>query len=360
MGAALALLELYALSGISMAKEPGEWEVQNISEHPEEETDQIGETQIFDDIEENGQIIITDMGMLPAKRLSVIDIYYENPVNSYQELKVPSQYIRQGGYYFIVDTYRDQVLYTQNPNKPVKDWQVMAGDMNRPHAIAGDGEVWLVVDTDNNRVLVFERMNGRFENTQRFDQIGLRPHDIKYDDETDSFFVWSSMTGEMYILKRDSVSGRMCIQEVRKICELDNYYIRSFTMMGNMILFVSGTNGYMLLVDKNSFKVLQRYPVSDEIAGMACVKVIEDSFYITVACDLYGRQEGAVFIRTNDLCGLREGDYENLSVKYGLQGIPYYIEQIDDCYYMTNHCTPMSVFRFQATDNGLSQLEVVY
>lgn len=68
VGAALALLELYALSGISMAKEPGEWEVQNISEHPEEETGQIGETQIFDDIEENGQIIIADMGMLPAKK----------------------------------------------------------------------------------------------------------------------------------------------------------------------------------------------------------------------------------------------------------------------------------------------------
>lgn len=345
MGAALALLELYVLSGISMAMEADEWEVQNISEHSEEET---------------GQIIITDMGMLPAKRLSVIDIYYENPVNSYQELKVPSLYIRQRGYYFIVDTYHDQVLYTQNPNKPVKDWQVMAGGMNRPHAIAGNGEVWLVVDTDNNRVLVFERMNGRFENTQCFEQIGIRPHDIKYDDETDSFFVWSSMTGEMYILKRDSVSGLMCIQEVRKICELDNYYIRSFTMMGDMILFVSGTNGYMLLVDKNSFKVLQRYPVSDEIAGMACVKVIADSFYITVACDLYGRQEGAVFIRTNDLCGLCEGDYENLSVEYGLQGIPYYIEQIDDCYYMTNHGTSMSVFRFQETYNGLSRPEVVY
>ncbi len=61
MGAALALLELYALSCISMAKESGECEVQNITEHPEEE---------------NGQMIFIDMGMLTAIILQVIDIYY--------------------------------------------------------------------------------------------------------------------------------------------------------------------------------------------------------------------------------------------------------------------------------------------
>lgn len=357
MGMAFIMLGLYTLTDVCMAMEQ---EKQSISEQPPESADQMSEISIKEDVEEAGQVIITDMGMLPAKRLPVIDIYYENPVNTYRELKVPSQYIRQGGYYFIVDTYHDQVLYTKNPELPVHKWKVMSGGMNRPHAIAGDGKNWLVADTDNHRVLVFEWINGRFENTQCLEGLGIRPHDIEYDHVTGSFFVWSSMTGEMYVLKRDALSGLICIQEVRQICELKNYYIRSFTIAGDILLFPSGTNGYILIVDKNSFEVLQRCPVPDEIAGMACIKPVGASFYISVACDLYGRQESAALIRTDNLLGLSIGDYEDLSEAYGLQGVPYYIEQIDDSYYMTIHCTTESVFRFHSVYDGLCRPEVVY
>ncbi|MCM1538604.1 MAG: hypothetical protein NC254_09410 [bacterium] len=348
LGIVLMMAGICVLSGVSLAAEqdiPGGQELYSMSELP---------------VEKSGQVIITDMGMQRAEKVSFIDIYYENPLNSYEELKVPSQYIYQGGYYFIVDTYHDQVLYTKNPAEPIKNWRVMAGGLHYPHAIAGDGEVWLVADTDNDCVLIFERINGRFENTQRLTQVGVRPHDIRYDEATDSFWVWSSMTGEMYILKNDAVSGRVCIQEIRKLCELEDYYIRSFTIMGDVVLFPSGTNGYMLTVDKDTFEVLQRYPVPDEIAGMACVRLIGDDFYISVACDLYGGQESAALIRTDDLGRLRDGGYENISELYGLCGIPYYIEQVKDCYYMTIHGTPTSVLKFRAAHGVMGAPEAVY
>ncbi|MCM1537746.1 MAG: hypothetical protein NC254_05045 [bacterium] len=314
----------------------------------------IGEKESFPDS------IITDMGMLPAARLSTSDVYYANPTNAYQELKVAAQYTRQGEYYFIVDTYHDQILYSETAGGSIQDWKVMTVDVNKPHAVASDGEKYLVADTDNHRVLVFEWLSGRFQNTQCLADIGVRPHYITYDSITDSFFVWSSMTGEMYILKQDPQSGLICIQEKRTVRELSPYYVRSFTILGDQILFPSGTNGRIVVVDKDTFEVLERYPVPDEIAGMACVKLIGDSYYISVACDLFGNQECAALLRTTDLSGLSRGAYENISEQKNVSGIPYYIEMVNGFYYMTNHCAKESVLRFKITGNYIEEMKIIF
>lgn len=285
--------------------------------------------------------------------IPVSDAVYSNPYNPYSELKVPSQIVKLGGYYIIADTYRDQIIYAMNLTTPIKEWQVMTSDTKLPHAVAGDGDVYLVADTENNRVLVFEWAYGRFQNTQRLEHIGERPHYMEYDEETDSFFVWSSMTGEMYILKKEPQSGRIYLSEIRRVEELEHFYVRSFTICGDRILFPSGTNGYVIVADKQTFEVLERYPVSPEIAGMAFILPIGNAVYMTVSTDLYGNQDAATMIRADDLTALADGQYEEVYKVFDTSGVPYYINNINGIFYMTNHCGDKQVLRFRSDADTL-------
>ena len=297
--------------------------------------------------------IVYDMGMLPAEKLPVSELVYENPTNPYSELKTPAQIKRLGDDYFIVDCYHNQVIYSRKLETPLKQWKVMTNDVNLPHSIDTDGKVYLVADTENHRVLVFEWKNGRFQNTQCIENIGERPHYIEYDEQTQSFFVWSSMTGEMYILKRELVTGIVCIQEIRQIKELADFYVRSFTLAGEAILFPSGDNGYMLIADKTTFEVKGRFPVTEEIAGMAFVEPIGNYFYITVSTDLSYNQNRATMIRTKDINSLAIGEYEEIYSKFSTKGVPYYVDSINGLYYVTNHGSGKSILRFGVEEDEM-------
>lgn len=290
--------------------------------------------------------IVYNMGMLPARKLTENNLFFENPTNPYKELKTPAQIKRLGNYYFIVDCYHNQVIYSHKLDAPLKNWKVMTKDVNLPHSVDSDGKVYLVADTENHRVLVFEWKNGRFQNTQCLENIGERPHYIEYDEQTQSFYVWSSMTGEMYILKREPVTGIVCIQEIRQIRELADFYVRSFTLVGEDILFPSGDNCYMIIADKTTLEVKGRFPVTEEIAGMAFVEPIGNYFYITVSTDLSYNQNCATMIRTKDINSLAIGEYEEIYNKFSAKGVPYYIDNINGLYYVTNHGSGKSVLRF--------------
>lgn len=318
------------------------------------------EEQELEVLIETDTSIIYDMGMLPATELPESTLIYKNPINSYSVLKTPAQIKYLGKYYFIVDCYHNQIIYSTTIEKPVKEWQVMTNDVNLPHAIESDGEVYLIADTENHRVLVFEWKQGRFQNTQRLDNIGIRPHYIEYDEQTQSFFVWSSMTGEMYILKREPETGIVCIQEKRQIKELADFYVRSFILAGNQILFPSGDNCYMLIVDKATFEVQGRFPVTEEIAGMAFVEPIGSYFYMTISSDLSYDQSKATMVRTKDLTSLASGQYEKIYDKFPTDGIPYYIDYMNGLYYMTNHGSKKSIWRFRVEDDEICYVGFVY
>ncbi len=288
-----------------------------------------------------------------AVEIPINTLEYPNPVNPYRELKVPSQILKLGSYYVIVDTYHDQVLYSRNVTAPIKEWQVMTSDTKLPHSAASDGEAYLVADTENNRILVFKWAYGRFQNTQRFDNIGERPHYIEYDRETDSFFVWSSMTGDMYLFKKEPQSGKLYLWEVRHIEELADFYVRSFTICGGQIWFPSGTNGSVIVADKQTLEVIGRYPVSSEISGMAYILPIGGAVYMTVSTDSEGNHDAATMIRANDLHALADGQYEEIYDMFDTDGIPYYISNINGTYYLTNHCGGRQILRFRVNGDVL-------
>lgn len=311
-------------------------------------------------IQENDTSVIIPMNHAYAAQLSVSDVRMANSSNDYKSLKLPSQITRQGDYYFIVDTYNDQVLYVSDMWKPISEWRVMDRRFNRPHAIASDGKVYLVVDTDNDRVLCYEYINGRFQNTQQFCDVGIRPHYIQYDAITESFFVWSSLTGDMYIMKREPGSNRMYIEEIRHIYELDGFYVRSFSIEGDEILFPSGNNGYMIVADKDTLRVKNRYPVPMEISGMAFAKKIGNDYYITVSTDENYNHDKARMIRTSDLDSLSLGLYENITGYFKDMRIPYYIDRINSSYCVTNHEGKKFVYMFNVSGDVIKDVQTIH
>ena len=164
------------------------------------------------------------------------------PVNPYFDLSVPTYITKLQDTYFLVDCYHDEIIYSDSLDRELNEWEVMTDEINRGHTIASDGVVYLTDDTENNRILVFEKEDGRFIHTQTFSDIGIRPHYIVYDETSGYFYALSSMTGELYVFSREKNSTRMGLKEVRSIEKLNGVYVRSFTIIGKEIYFVSGNS----------------------------------------------------------------------------------------------------------------------
>lgn len=289
-----------------------------------------------------------------------VSVLEEPRLNAFSDLSVPTWLTKVDDTYFLVDCYHNQVIYHDNLSDPLWQWSVMTDDINRGHTLASDGLVYLIDDTENNRILIFEKKNGRFLHTQTFPDIGNRPHYIIYDEKTKTFYAWSSMSGEMYLFRHEPDDSRMYLAAIRKIDALENVYVRSFTIQDDSVYFVSG-NSSIIRADLKTFQVLDTWPVPDSMAGMIQLTPIQDYFYITVSTDITGNQDYATILRTKDLSGLMDGRFEDIYEYFIGGGTPYYITQIDNSWYLTEHRLPgHSLWRFQVTDNEITDVEAVY
>ncbi len=285
------------------------------------------------------------------------------PTNPCGDLSVPTYITKVDDTYFIVDCYHDQVIYHDNLTDPLYEWKVMTSEINKGHTLASDGLVYLIDDTENNRILVFEKKDDIFYHTQTFDEIGNRPHYIIYDEQTDTFYAWSSMSGEMYLFRHDPEDSRMYLTEIRKIDSLSDTYVRSFTIIGDSIYFVSGIPGTpaILEADLNTFEIRDTYPVPDSMAGMIQLTKVEKDYYLTISTDINGNQDYATMIRTDDLSTLSDGNYEDVYKHFIGGGTPYYITFIDNTYYLTEHRIPgHSIWKFQISDRKITEVETLY
>lgn len=287
--------------------------------------------------------------------------------NPYPDLSVPTYITKVDGLYFIVDCYHNQIIYHDNLTDPLYEWQVMTKDVSMPHTLASDGTVYVIDDTENNRILVMEKSvdeNGRpvFLATQEFTEIGSRPHYVIYDETEKTFFVWSSQSGEMYLFRRPADDTTLYLTQVRSIPALNDVYVRSFTIMDDKIYFVAGIgNSSIIEADLSTFQVKKEYPVPDEIAGMVQLTRIGDYYYITVSTDMTGNQDYATMIRVKDLKDLEKGDYQDVYSNFIGGGTPYYITGFDDTWYLTEHRLPgHSIWSFQVTDNTITDAVTVY
>ena len=307
-----------------------------------------------------------DKNKIPSEDISIDRSDYETiERNPYFSLKVPTYITNIDGLYFIVDCYNDQVIYNDDLEDDICYWSVMTKDIKMGHTVASDGEVYLIDDTENNRILIMEKdvnKEGKpyFYPTQEFKNIGVRPHYIIYNKEDKTFYAWSSMTGQMYLFKKDKDSDKVFLTDIKSIDELNGFYVRSFTIMGDEIYFVSG-NKNIIVADLKTFKIKQRYPVPDELFGMIQLEKIEDYYYITISTDITGSQDAATLIRTKDLNSLINGDYEDVYDKFIGGGTPYAITKIGEDYYLCEHRLPEhSIWKFNVENNEIINQITLY
>ena len=276
--------------------------------------------------------------------------------NSNPDLSVPTYLTKIDGVYFIVDCYHNTVIYSSNLADPLTEWSVMTSDVNRAHTIASDGTVYLIDDTENNRILVFEKNEGRFIETQKLENIGVRPHYIIYNEPDKTFYAWSSMTGTMYLIHRDCATNNMNITAEYAIPSLYASYVRSFTIDNDSqsIYLVSGDSS-IIEASLDDLQIKKEYPVPAEMAGMVQITPIDDQFYITISTDASMNQDCATIIRCSSLDDLNKGKFDDIYKQYFIGGgTPYYITCIDDTYYLTEHRIPgHAIWSFNVGDDGL-------
>ena len=287
------------------------------------------------------------------------------PHNLQPALSVPTYVTKVDDIYFIVDCYNNQVIYNDNMTAPLQEWNIMTGDVTMAHTLASDGTVYLIDDTENHRILVMEKdvtSNGEiiFVPTQRFSNIGNRPHYIIYDEYTDTFYAWSSQSGEMYLFRRKADTTEVYLTEIRNIPSLNGVYARSFTIIEDRIYFVSG-NSTIIEADLDTFEIKKEYPVPAEMSGMIQITPIENYYYITISTDVTGNQDYATMIRVKDLDDLAKGNYEDVYSHFIGGGTPYYITRIDDIWYLTEHRLPgHSIWSFQIIDDQITNVQAIY
>ena len=152
----------------------------------------------------------------------------------------------------------------------------------------------------------------------------------------------------------------MYLKEIRHIYELDGFYVRSFCIDGDEVLFPSGNNGYMIVADKETLQVKNQYPVPMDISGMAFAKKIGNYYYMTVSTDENLSHKNAKMIRTPDLLLLSDGIYEDVTGYFKDMRIPYYIDEINGSYYVTSHEGRKSVYKFQVVEDIISNVDIVH
>ena len=317
----------------------------------------------FDGTDYIRESVLTDDG----KDIDQAVSSYEKVHNYDSTLSVPTYITKVGDNYFIVDSYHNRVIYSDDISAPLNEWYIMCSEATQPHTMASDGSIYLIEDTENNRVLVYELIDGCFINTQAIYKIGNRPHFTTYDEMSDTFYVWSSNSAELYCFRHTPDSTRLYLTDVRKIEKLSGLYVRSFSIIDGDIYFVSGTSEAapkpeILICDLETLKIKKTYDVPDELAGMVQIIKINKIFYITVSTDIYGNQDYATIVRTSSLRRLAPHEYEPIYDRFFIGGgTPYNISKIDDRYYLTEQRIPgHSIWSFRIEDDQIVDVQTVF
>ena len=291
--------------------------------------------------------------------------------NTYDTLNVATYITKVEDTYFIADCYHNQIIYNQNLTDPLSQWRVLTNEVHYAHTIASDGVMLLADDTENNRLLAFQSTDDGYVHTQTLENIGMRPHYVQYDAKNQVFMAWSSITGEMYLVKKaEHPDARgiypLYVDKILKIEELYGVYVRSFTVMEDGIYFVSGHNNQKIIKaafnsSRDGFDILKEYQVADQAAGMVQLVKLGDFYYITISTDNRENQDYATILRTDCLEKLSDGSYEEIYDQFGVSGgTPYYITEIEGRYYMAHHRTNENIIAFDISQNQIEHVEVIY
>ena len=278
-----------------------------------------------------GVIAQVDSSSALQKRFRIFanDTKPANPDAWKGRLYAPTFFTGIGEDYFIVDCWHNRVLYTQAKDGVIdwdlSTWKVMDDDLAGPHSIASDGEIYVVDDTGRHNLRVYRKTEEGFERIQEIAGVGERPHRVRYDPATKSFYVISAKSQEITRLVRDG--DELTVAYTKNLPFLRDRYSRSMTIIDGTMYFVSnGKPGIITQVRHadDSFELLDRWRMPEEMAGLNDIFRTEDGwYYVTYSSHRSGG------VRARSLLEIWLGMGEEIKTALGLDDNPYYLSEID-------------------------------
>lgn len=279
---------------------------------------------------------------------------------SYQNfLYTPTMINKINELYFIVDCWHSRILYSEDLNRPISDWNLMTDDIVGGHTIASDGEIFIIDDTERNSIKVLNYTGSEFIEKQVINNIEGRPHYVLYDSQNSEFYVLSSLTGTIYVFK--NVQGELLQVEKREIPELTNTYVRSMSIIDGY-MYLPTNAGKIIKVDyqHNSWKVVDTFEVPNELFNMNYVTKIEDYWYITIYSDVNGDTGKSNIVRTKDLKSIYQGDYQSIYDELDFHGTPYFINAFDGQFFVTEIDKSNGIHSFDVYNNKISNQKLCF
>lgn len=234
-------------------------------------------------------------------------------------LYTPTQITKIDNTYFIVDCWNHRIIYSKSIDTKIANWKVLDEDIAGPHSIASDGTVYIAEDTGRHRLFVYKKVGEMFKRVQILDNMGKRPHKTIYDEATKRFYVISSMTQELIVLKDND--GTVELEKKIPLPFLEGQYTRSFSIIDGKMYFVSGAQKITVADYKSGdITVEKQYDVPAKYVSMNDIEKIDDYFYISSTPQM--------LVRLKDLSNFNES--VDLMDELELKGTPYYISTIEN------------------------------
>lgn len=266
-----------------------------------------------------------------------------------KELFTPTQIVKVGSDYFIEDCWHGRIIYNDNLEDSIYKWKTLTDNVKGGHTIASDGNYLLCDDSENNQVKVFQINNGEYNEISPI-SVENRPHYVTYDKKNNCFFCISSYYGQ--ITKIVNVKNNLVIDEIYYLPECVPYYTRSMNVIDGYFYIPTAAGIIYQYEYENDFSLIKEWNVSNSGIGLNYIYKIDDYWYLSVYTNENGECDPK-FIRAKDLSDFKNGECEDIREALGITGIPYFISNFDEKYWITEIHTNSGIIEFDINNNEI-------
>ncbi len=278
------------------------------------------------------------------------------------ELYSPTQLVELEGRYFLVDCWHNRILYNDEIDDDLLQWEVLDGDLAGPHSIDTDGTLYVVDDTGHHQLRVYVEGDDGFELVQEVDNVGERPHRVVYDEETDSFYAIGSWTQTISRLVPDDQG--LELKYTKELDFLEEAYIRSMSIIDGKMYFISGPERIHKTRHRDdSYEVLDSWSVPAAHRGMNDILFYDGYWYLTATYNYWDPEffEENTILRCEELDDYYIGECDDLRDELGIKGAPYYLSEIDGRIVVPQVFQYSGITSFMPGDDGeVEDVEVLF